>query len=147
LLSVRHRGAGQDPDSRLAWTDRITYTGHLSHSQVLATMTECDVLVDPREINSFGNCVYEAMTLGVPIVASDVACNAQGLGHDERGLLVAAGDSAALARGVSEILLDETRVKTLTSAGESYAASLENLIGTDQIAARLEAAYATVITQ
>jgi glycosyltransferase involved in cell wall biosynthesis len=83
----------------------------------------------------------------VPIVASDVACNAQALGHDERGVLVAAGDSAALARGVRDILLDETRAKTLTSAGETYAASMEDLIGTDQIAARLEAAYATVIAR
>lgn len=130
---------------RLGVAERITYTGHLSHRQVLAKMTECDVLVDPREINSFSNCVYEAMTLGVPIVASDVACNAQALGHDERGILVAAGDSTALAKGIREILLDETRAKTLASAGENYAASLEGLIGTDQIAARLEAAYMTVI--
>lgn len=132
---------------RLGVAERITYTGHLSHSQVLATMTECDVLVDPREINSFSNCVYEAMTLGLPIVATDVACNLQALGNDERGILVPAGDSEALARGVRELLLDETRAKTLTSAAETYAASLEDLIGTDQIAARLEAAYATVITR
>jgi hypothetical protein len=83
----------------------------------------------------------------VPIVASDVACNAQARGNDERGVLVAAGDSAAVARGVCAILLDETRAKTLTSAGETYAASMEDLIGTDQIAARLEAAYATVIAR
>jgi len=130
---------------RLGVANRITFTGHLSHAQVLVTMTECDVLVDPREINSFSNCVYEGMTLGIPIVASNVACNVQALGRDERGTLVAAGDSAALARGLHEVLLDEDRAKKLASAGETYAATLEDLIGTDHIAARLEAAYATVI--
>jgi L-malate glycosyltransferase len=85
--------------SDLGVTENIRLLGHLPHIEVAALIRSCDVLVDPRTINSFSSCIHEAMTLGVPVIASDVACNAAAL-TGERGLLHTAGDASSLAKAI-----------------------------------------------
>ncbi|MFE9813079.1 glycosyltransferase [Streptomyces sp. NPDC005548] len=55
-------------------------------------------------INSFSTCVYEAMTLGIPVVASDMPCNREALSDGSRGELVRNGDARDLARGITALL-------------------------------------------
>jgi glycosyltransferase involved in cell wall biosynthesis len=104
-------------------------------------MRSCDVLVDPRTINSFSSCLYEAMTVGLPVVASNVPCNTEALGGGARGILAAAGDAQALAEGIATALLDKEKTARLVDAGRQYAVQAEANFGSDRVAEQLHDLY------
>lgn len=133
--------------SSLDIADRVRFLGHLDHLSVLETMRTCDVLVDPRTINSFSSCLYEAMTVGLPVVASDVPCNTEALGHGERGLLVPAGEPRALAEGIATILRNAPLATVLVEAGRRHAAQAEAVFGADRVAAQLHELYRSLMSE
>jgi glycosyltransferase involved in cell wall biosynthesis len=51
---------------------KVTYRGVLDHGDVMATLTQARVAVVPSRRESFGLTLLEAMTAGVPAVASDI---------------------------------------------------------------------------
>lgn len=122
-------------------SDRITYTGHLSHADTLALLKRSDVLIDPRVINSFSNCVYEAMAVGVPVIASDVPCNRDALGGEERGLLFPSGDVNALAKSIRLLLEQPDATTRHSSAAYNYVWSLRPTISSESIAELWLGAY------
>jgi glycosyltransferase involved in cell wall biosynthesis len=130
--------------SKLGIETRIQYAGHLDHVEVLQLIPDFDVLVDPRTINSFSTCVYEAMALGVPIVASDVSCNREALGDGERGVLVPPGEPEALAAGLRRVLTDATLAERIRSAAVHHSLQAEHELGTSSVAAALLAGYQSI---
>jgi glycosyltransferase involved in cell wall biosynthesis len=126
--------------------DRINFTGHMDHDDVARTMAGCDVLVDPRIINSFSTCVYEAMTVGVPVVASDIPCNHDALGGGSRGELVSVGDAADMARGIESVLISPARADALRRAGEAHVAEAEQEFGSDVVAENLLEMYRMLLS-
>jgi phosphatidylinositol alpha-mannosyltransferase len=109
-------------------------------------MAGCDVLVDPRIINSFSTCVYEAMTVGVPVVASDIPCNHDALGGGSRGELVSVGDAADMARGIESVLISPARADALRRAGEAHVAEAEQEFGSDVVAENLLEMYRMLLS-
>ncbi|MGD1049978.1 MAG: glycosyltransferase family 4 protein [Solirubrobacteraceae bacterium] len=90
-----------------------------------------DVLVVPsiatrRFIEPWGLVVNEAMNQGAAIISSDaVGAAAGGLVRDGRnGLVVAAGDAAALARALGSLASDRERCAALGAAGREDVAPL-----------------------
>ena len=84
---------------------RIVVTGRLSDDEVAACFRRADAFVFPTLADTFPLVVLEAMSHGIAVVASDVG----GIPHQLAGgcgLLVAAGDAAALA-GALVRLIDE----------------------------------------
>lgn len=75
----------------------------------LSVMRGAEVFVHPSWAESFPYVVLEAMSAGVPIVASDVGGIREALVGGESGLLVAPGDKEALARALIELLDDADR--------------------------------------
>ncbi|MGW6214854.1 glycosyltransferase family 4 protein [Streptomyces sp. NPDC055109] len=138
---ARIDGAMRELIRQLGISDRVTFMGHLEHEQVARTMAGCDVLVDPRVINSFSTCVYEAMTLGIPVVASDMPCNREALGGGSRGELVSNGDARDLARGITAVLDAPERTAELCRAATTYVAKAEQEFGSDVVAENLLAMY------
>lgn len=114
-------GTGEDPEyeawlrgrcSALGLDDAVRFAGYLSDP--LSLLAAADALVLPsveRERLALGpgqlrevrgneglpRSVLEAMALGVPVVASEVAGVAEQVEHGVTGLLVPPGDAAALA--------------------------------------------------
>ena len=72
---------------------------------------------------SFGIVLLEAMAAGAPIVASDLDAFARVLDGGRCGLLFPAGDAAALARTVEDLLGSADRRAALSAAGSAEAAA------------------------
>ena len=77
-----------------------------------------DVQAVPSLAEPFGLVVLEAMVRGVPVVASAAGGIPEIVRHGRDGLLVPAGDAAALAAALEQLLADpERRAQLAAEAG------------------------------
>jgi glycosyltransferase involved in cell wall biosynthesis len=69
-------------------------------ADVTETLREADLYVLPSREEGMSIALLEAMALGMPVVASDIPGNRGIIRHGKTGMLVAAGEPEALARGI-----------------------------------------------
>lgn len=82
-------------------------------------LADTAVFVFPTEIDAFGYAPIEAMAMGAPVVASDIAALPEIVADGETGLLVPKGDDVALLAAISELLDDPTRAARMGAAGRT----------------------------
>lgn len=95
---------------RRGLADKVLMPGQILDHELASYYQACDVFCMPSTLRAeaYGVAVVEAMVMGKPIVASDIA----GSGvpwvnvHERTGLNVPVGDSAALAAALSRLLHD-----------------------------------------
>lgn len=80
-----------------------------------------DVFTLPSRGECFGIATIEAMAAGLPVVVSDVGASSEIVEHGQNGLLVAAGDAAALGDAIAAILDDESRRGAMAAASRRIA--------------------------
>lgn len=91
---------------RLGITDQV----HLGDAvnDVQALMHDASVLALSSQYEGFGMVLVEAMSCGVPVVATDCRSGpAEIVRHGEDGLLVRRGDAAAIAAAIDRLLGDQ----------------------------------------
>ncbi len=104
----------------LGVADRVRFLGQ--RTDVPRLLGAVDVLVHPsREPEPFGRSVAEAMAASVPVVASRIGGIPEIVTDGENGLLVPAGDAAALAEVISKLLGDDSLRARLAAAGRAVA--------------------------
>jgi glycosyltransferase involved in cell wall biosynthesis len=81
-----------------------------------------DLLVHPSHADAVPKVLVEAMAAGLPIVASDAGAVGDILGDGERGRLVPASDTRALAAAIGELLDDVAGRQALRRRGLDWAA-------------------------
>jgi len=101
-----------------------------------------DVFLLPSETESFGLAALEAMSCGVPVVASDVGGVPEVVVHGETGLLAPAGDVAAMAAAALRILADPALAMRL---GRAARARAETRFPLEPAVDRYEAVYRQVL--
>ena len=85
---------------------RVTFTGIVEPSRVPDLLRSADVLALPNPASAISTRftsplkLFEYMTAGRPIVASDLPAIREVLHHEENALLVPPGDAAALAEAI-----------------------------------------------
>lgn len=98
----------------------VVFTGALSHSDTLATMKSADAFVLNSSYEGLSHFLIESLMLGVPTLATRIGGNPEVITDGEDGLLVAAGDTPALALTLSRLLGDaELRTRLSSCARES----------------------------
>lgn len=102
---------------RLGIAGRIRFLGW--RDDVPALMAAGDVYVCPSRHEPLGNVVLEAWAAGRPVVAADVAGPGRLIEDGRTGLLVPAGDAAALAAAIADLLMDRPRAAVLAAAGKA----------------------------
>jgi putative glycosyltransferase (TIGR04348 family) len=99
---VRHAGAALDPDLTAAARDenvtnpRYAWAGELSHSAALRLLATSRLLVHPSTHEGGANVVSEALTAGIPVLATRIPGTEGILGADYPGYFPV-GDAPALA--------------------------------------------------
>lgn len=119
------RGELEEQARRLGVAEAVTFTGALSHPQVLGLIAAADLFVMPSVRDARGNVdglpvvVLEAMAAGKPVVASEISGLPLAVVDGETGRLVPEKDPAALAAAVVELLADPERARRLGEAGRA----------------------------
>lgn len=108
---------------RLGVESKVVFHGVLSNAELERRYSSADVFVLPAIVDDRGDTeglgvvLIEALSFGVPVVASDVGGIGDIVIHDRTGLLVPAGDVEALAQAVHQILAQPDRSKQLAEEG------------------------------
>jgi glycosyltransferase involved in cell wall biosynthesis len=91
--------------------ESVLFLGHVDG--VAGLLGGSDVFVQPGWAESFPYSILEAMSLGLPIVATDVGGVGEAVEDGVTGCLVPRQDPAALAEGIVSLLSDPERAKAL----------------------------------
>ncbi len=87
-------------------TENVQFLGEIPHNEVMESMAACDLFVLPSYTEGFPNVVLEAMTLGKPILASDVGAIPEML-DGECGKLIKPKNVQSLREAIVLLLNDK----------------------------------------
>jgi glycosyltransferase involved in cell wall biosynthesis len=113
----------------LGVADRVTFRGYLPFTQVKEAMSRATVLVHPSDGLGDGlpNVLREAMAVGTPVIASDVAGIPEALDGGRCGVLVPPKDVSALACAIDALLGDAERRRRFAVLGRRRTEELFDL--------------------
>ncbi len=97
-------------------SDRILFKPEVTVDEMPAWYQALDLFIAPQRWEGFGLTPIEAMSCGVPVVATRVGAFEELVKHGVTGLLVPPGDPAEMAKATGQLLADPN---TLTSMGKS----------------------------
>jgi len=97
--------------------DKVHFLGQ--RSDVVRLMPHFELLWLASDFEGLPNVVMEAMSAGVPVVATDIPGTNELVVHGETGFLVPVGDRANLARHAHKILEDRELQRRLGEAGRA----------------------------
>jgi glycosyltransferase involved in cell wall biosynthesis len=139
-LTIAGEGEERESLSRLieevGLTDSVTLLGE--RHDISALMQKADVLVHPARWEGFGIVLLEAMSAGLPIVASRVGAIPEVVDDEETGLLVPPEDPQALAKAVLRIFRTPALGREFAAAGFSR---LRSHFSVEGMAAHTAAVY------
>ena len=94
--------------------DLIVFAGHRTDAYELAAAF--DVFCLPSDFEGMSNSLMEAMSLGLPSVASDIAPNKELITHEQTGLLFTTGKTAHLTMMMKRLFDEPEFAKKLAAA-------------------------------
>lgn len=89
---------------QLGIADRVRFTGRLGTTETMAEIAAHDALVLPSFMEGLPVVLIEALALGRPVIASQVAGIPEAVVHGHNGLLVPPLDVAALAKAIEALV-------------------------------------------
>lgn len=107
--------------SHLGLDSRVQFLGHVE--DVPALLRAADAFVLPSLTEAFPNAAIEAMAAGLPVVASAVGGLLDLIDDTRTGLLVPAGDAAAIAAAIAGLTADPARASRMGAAARAEVAA------------------------
>lgn len=118
---------------------RVRFRGHVT--DVGAALQDVDVLVHSSTLpEPFGLVIFEALRMGIPVIAADAGGPAEHLRHEETALLVPPGDPVALAAAMRRMRDDDDLRCRLARDGKTVGDRFEP----SHAASAVEALYAQI---
>lgn len=141
-------GDGPERDSLEQFTRELNIEDHvkfLGHRQdVSALMSLFDVFVLASDFEGMSNSIMEAMALGLPVVASDIAPNRELVFDGVTGFLFPVGDRAACARAILFLFENPDRAIRMGAAGRQR---MEAEFSVRQMVSRYGEIYREVVSE
>jgi len=122
--------------------DRVIFTGR--RSDVPTLLSGVDVSVMPSLNEALSNVLLESMAAGAPTVATRVGGTPEALVHEQSGLLVAPGDSRALATAVGRLLDDPLLA---TQLGRAARQSIQDRFSVERMVQSTEQLYTELLAR
>ncbi|MBD3226347.1 MAG: glycosyltransferase [Caldithrix sp.] len=117
LVGVDEREQYKLIRKRISPPHRIIYTGRLKPEEILYYYPLFDVKVLPSVTEGLSQSLLESMAMGVPVIATRAAGNADLIDHEKNGLLFESKDTRELADYILRFLDDPNlRKKCITNA-------------------------------
>jgi glycosyltransferase involved in cell wall biosynthesis len=110
---------------RLGLGDHVRFHGYVSQADKVRLLQQAHLMLNPSMKEGWGLTVIEANACGTPVVAADVPGLCDSVQHEKTGLLVPYGDSAALAKSVTGLLLNPNRRRRLAQNALAWAARFD----------------------
>jgi glycosyltransferase involved in cell wall biosynthesis len=135
-------GTGPELDALIARaraqgvSEAFTFAGY--EADVARRLKEADIFVLPSRSEAFPNAILEAMSAGLPIVASAVGGVVELLQDGRTGVLVAPGDPHALAHGVCRLMGDRAMGARV---GRAACQEVQGRYSFDRMTSAFEAIY------
>jgi len=96
----------------------VTFTGRIERKELARLYSTAEIAVSPSLYEGFGLPAAEAMSSGLPIIATRAGALPEVVGKDgETGILVPPAEPDALAAAIKRLLDDEPLRKRLGEAG------------------------------
>ena len=92
--------------TRLGLEGRIEFTGWLESERKRAVLADATIFVLPSYVEGVPMALLEAMSLGLPVIATPVGGVPEIVTHEVDGLLVPPGDVTALAAAITRLMND-----------------------------------------
>jgi glycosyltransferase involved in cell wall biosynthesis len=120
----------------------VRFLGSVPRDAVLRLFHAADASVLPSAWENFPHTVVEALAVGCPVIATAVGGVPEVVRDGENGLLVAPGDSRALANAIARLLSDDALRERLSAAAPGSVASYSEGAVFSRIEDELQRAYA-----
>jgi glycosyltransferase involved in cell wall biosynthesis len=101
----------------LGIADRVAFEALIPHSHLAERYRSADMFVTPSLSETFGMTLIEAMSCGLPVVASETGGMPAIVGEGACGILVEPGNAAALASAILRLLRDDRLRDSMGRAG------------------------------
>jgi glycosyltransferase involved in cell wall biosynthesis len=99
---------------------RFSFLGEVDDERLVALIANATLVCQPSRAEGFGMVCLEAMALGAPVIASDIA-SVREIAGDDALALTPAGDAGILAGELGRLLADDDARRALTEAGRARA--------------------------
>ncbi|MRG93434.1 glycosyltransferase family 4 protein [Polyangium spumosum] len=106
--------------AELGVTDLVRFAPPCDYEELPAMYAMADVAVSALEADGVPSTLCELMSLGVPVVATDLPDYAGVLAHDERALLVPPGDHGALVGALDRLAASPELGARLATHGKAW---------------------------
>ncbi len=105
---------------KLGIEKRLHFTGKISVDRLVQLYWQSEIAVVPSVYEGFGFPAAEAMSCGVPVIASDGGALPEVVG--DAGIIVPSRDEDSLAEAIDTLIADKERLKKFSNAGIERAA-------------------------
>ncbi|MDQ7059454.1 MAG: glycosyltransferase family 4 protein [Ghiorsea sp.] len=105
---------------------KITLYGRVDDEKLAALYASSDVFVLPSYWEGYGIVFLEAMSLGLPVIATTAGAIPEVVAHNQTGLLVEAGDVSALAQAMQTLIVDADKRQLFAHHAKQHAEQAED---------------------
>jgi colanic acid/amylovoran biosynthesis glycosyltransferase len=113
-LELRLAGSGPKEDAlkrlvdELELGDHVQFLGYLNEDEIISALQSSDLFVLPSFIEGLPVSAMEAMAVGLPVIATNIAGTSELVEDRKTGLLVRPSDSEALADAIVRMAQDHS---------------------------------------